>query len=189
MKIIKIDLIESLLKKIIVSCSVLVLVACASGSAKVDSRLQTTDVPTFKKMFVNINVETRNFNKTVADSLKTTLVSSLATCGIVTSVYVKDPLDINQAQTLKKQYDEFKPDSSLSIVRTAGQVLIGDGGNSGKFDVMLRVHKTNPRTEIWTAKSDVNLLTGNMFTNDTKSGERIAQQFFEIMKKDGVICK
>jgi hypothetical protein len=146
-------------------------------------------MPSFKKMFVNINVESRNFNKTVAESLKTTLVSSLATCGVVTSVYVKDPLDISPEKTFKKQYDEFRPDSTLSVVRTSGQVVIGEGGNSGRFDVMLLVHKTNPRTEVWTAKSDVNLLTSNLFTNDSKSGEKIAQQFFEIMKKDGVICR
>lgn len=167
----------------------LILTGCASGSIKVDSRLQTSDIPVFKKMFVNINVESRNFNKTVADSLKSTMVSSLATCGILTSVYIKDPLDVKPEQTFKKQYDEFKPDSSLSIVRTSGQVIIGDGGNHGRFDVMLRVHKVNPRAEVWTAKSDVNLLTGNLFTNDAKSGERIGQQFFEIMKRDGVICK
>ena len=41
----KIDLIESLVKKIIFICSALVLVACASGSTKVDSRLQTTGIP------------------------------------------------------------------------------------------------------------------------------------------------
>ena len=70
-----------------------------------------------------------------------------------------------------------------------GQVIISDGGNNANFDVMMRLSKLAPKSEIWTAKLDVRVLTQNLFTDDVKSGERLGQQFFEAMKKDRVLCR
>ena len=166
-----------------------ILIGCASGSAKVDSRVQSSNIPAFKKILVNLNVESRNFNKEIVSGLQTSLASSLATCGITSTIYVKDPLDINPKQTFAQRMNDFKPDAVLVITRTGGQVLIGEGGNRAEFDVMMRLRQTTPSLEVWTAKSDVRVLTQNMFSNDVKSGEKLGIKFFEVMKKDRVICQ
>jgi len=171
---------------ILISASV--LLGCASGSAKFESRVQAGSIPLFNKILVNLNVESRNFNKDISAGLQTSLVASLANCGIVASIHIKDPLDLYPNKTLAQKIDDFKPEAVLTITRTGGQVLIGEGGNQADFDVMLRLRQTRPSIEVWTAKSDVRLLTQNMFSNDVKSGERLGVKFFEVMKKDGVIC-
>jgi len=166
------------------------LAACASGGAKVDSRVQSNESLKFKKMLISLNVESRNFTKSLADGMQNSIVSSLAGCGIEAVVYVKDALDINPNKTLADKMRDFQADSMLSIVRTGGQVLISDGGNNANFDVMLRLYKLKPTSsEVWTAKSDVSVLTQNLFVNETKSGERLGIKFFEVMKRDGVVCR
>jgi hypothetical protein len=54
---------------------------------------------------------------------------------------------------------------------------------------MLRLRGVPSNIEHWTAKSEVRVLTANMFTDDKKSGEKIGLEFFNLMKNDGVICK
>jgi hypothetical protein len=166
-----------------------ILIGCASGSTKIDSRVQSSSIPSFKKILVHLNVESRNFNKDIVSGLQASLASSLATCGITSSTYVRDPLDINSKQTLAQRMNDFKPDAVLAITRTGGQILIGEGGNQAEFDVMMRLRQTTPLLEVWTAKSDVRVLTQNIFTNDVKSGEKLGVKFFEVMKKDRVICQ
>ena len=167
----------------------LILGGCASGGVKVESRVQSQYINEIKRMLVTINVENRNFNKNIANGMRDSLMAALSNCGIASSVYVKDPLDLYPEQTFSNQAREFKPDAILSIVRTGGQVLITDGGNHSNFDLMMRLSQVSPRAEIWTAKLDVNLLTQNLFTNDNKTGERLGNRFVDAMKKDGVICK
>jgi hypothetical protein len=165
------------------------LAACASGYTKIDSKLQTDDVPIFKRMFIVLDVESKFFTKEIEAGLQKSLVSSLSSCGIVSTVYVKDPLDIKPEQTYAKKFREFQADSLISIVRTAGHVLVGRGGNEADFDLMLRIYKLNPKVEVWTAKSDVSILTANPFVNNMKTGEKLGLEFFEKMRKDNVICK
>jgi PBP1b-binding outer membrane lipoprotein LpoB len=167
----------------------IIIAGCASSNTKVESRIQVAKVPDFSKMFIAFNVESRFFNKDIASGLQQSLLTSLASCGVVAEVYVKDPLDLKPQQTFIDKMKVFNPDSLLSVVRTGGNVVIGQGGNNAKFDVTLRLYKTNPRQEVWTAKSDVSILTENLFVNDVKSGEKMGLGFFEIMKKDGLICK
>ncbi len=167
----------------------MVLIGCASGSAKFESRVQAGSIPLFKRILVNLNIESRNFNKDISAGLQTSLVASLANCGIVATIHVKDPLDLSPNQTLARRMDEFKPEAVLTITRTGGHILIGQGGNQADFDVMMRLRQTKPSVEVWTAKSDVRLLTQNLFTSDVKSGERLGVKFFEVMKIDGVICQ
>ncbi len=168
---------------------IFILSGCANSGVKVDSRVQTSSLPPIKRMLVNINVESRNFNKNLASGMTNSLVKALNQCGVSSSIYIKDPLDLNAEQTFANQSKDFNPDSILTIVRTGGQVIISDGGNNANFDVMMRLSKLAPKSEIWTAKLDVRVLTQNLFTDDVKSGERLGQQFFEAMKKDRVLCR
>lgn len=171
--------------------SLLMLAACASGNMRSQSRVQTQEVLSLKKIFISLNVESRNFNKVISSSLQQSLISSLAQCGVSAKIYVKDPLDIKPEMTYTKALMDFQPDATLSIVRTGGQVVIsGDTGSArANFDVMLRLSKISPKVEVWTAQTDVAILTGNMFVNDSKTGERIGVKFFELMKKDGIVCR
>jgi hypothetical protein len=103
-------------------------------------------------------------------------------------VFSRDPLDLKPRESLNKAMNDFQPDSVLTITRTSGQVVISQGGNNANFDVMLRYSTVIPKAEFWTAKTDVRVLTANLFTNDKKTGEKVGAQFVDLMKNDGVVC-
>ena len=179
-----------MLSRLFAITSLLILTACASGNMRSQSRLQTREAVNFKRVFISLNVESRNFNKVISSNLQQSLISSLAQCGVSAKIYVKDPLDIKAEITYAKALMDFQPDATLSIVRTGGQILVNSdgGGTRANFDVMLRLSKISPKVEVWTAQTDVAILTANMFVNDSKTGERLGVKFFELMKKDGVVC-
>lgn len=166
----------------------LALASCASGHLTATTRVQTEHVPKVSKTMILMNVESRHFNKALVSGLQESLTSSFASCGVVVEMHTKDPLDLNPKESMSKAMNAFQPDSVLTILRTGGEVLIGDGGNNASFDVTLRFSTVKPREEFWTAKTDISVLTANLFTNDKKSGQTIGNKLFELMRKDGLVC-
>lgn len=180
------------MKKIINIGIVLALVACASGYHNVNSRVQTSEIPTFQRMLIKLNLnENRNsFNQSLSEGLQKSIISKLATCGIVAITYVDDPLDSKPIETFSKKIKEFQPDSILYIVRKTGFIRSNDGGSLAEFDFNLKLNRLKPtRLEVWTATSQSSILIQNLLTSDTKSGENLGIKLFEIMSKDGVVCR
>ena len=169
--------------------SSLALAGCASGHLKSESRRQTSEVPKIERLFISLNVENRNFNQTLAAGVERALKSSLVDCGVASHFMRRDPLDLKPADSLKKAISAFRPDAILFITRTGGQVLVGQGGNQYSVDLMLRLRGVTPNIEYWTAKSEAQILTANMFIDDGKSGEKLGAKFLELMRADVVICR
>jgi hypothetical protein len=165
------------------------LVGCASGHIKSESRVQATEVPRVQRLLINLNIESRNFNQSMVAGVEESLKKLVSQCGISSQFIKYDPLDLRPMETQRNIAKNFRPDAVLNINRTGGQVLRSQGGNQASFDIMLRLRNSASNTEYWTAKSDVQILTANMFIDDRKSGQRLGERFFELMKSDRVICQ
>ena len=164
-----------------------ILSACASGSAKIASRVQVTDEISIARLFVYANVKSRYITENVYGGLRDRLKSDFSACGVAVEMLHADPLELDMKKKIDASVARFQADSILSITRTGGQVLIGDGGNSGNFDFKMKINEKKTGREVWTATSDVRLLTANMFTDDRKSGERIASGIVAKLRTDGLL--
>lgn len=174
---------------IVISAS---LTACASGHSSLKSSLLGSPAEDVKRILIISNVKGEYFNALMYEGLMARLTTDLSACGIRLGIGHVPTRATNLSEFLTSTLFEYKPDAFLTIVRLDATVDQGYRANvNASWTFALEMASAKTRIGIWSATYTTQVLSGNTFVDDRRSGEKIGSEIASAIKADKAIvgCK
>jgi carbon monoxide dehydrogenase subunit G len=165
-----------------------ILVGCAMGGAKFNSRTSEAGTEPFKDVLMFFNAKSQHFTGTLYTNFVAATQRRIESCGVKVSVLEFDPLELDMRAKLTKTVEQSNVDAVLFFVRNGGNLVTGTGGVSGNLYFDTEVSDKKRTKTIWKARIDYRTLTQNMFSDDKLSAEKFAAQFVSKLASDGMIA-
>lgn len=117
--------------------------------------------------------------------------AGLADCGVESEALHVNDMDLDPERRFRDARARFKPDAMLVVREAGGQVVIGRYGTSSDLIVDMQLFDSKTDKSFWHARSELSLLTRNLYADDGASGERFARDTVERLRTDGLLknCK
>lgn len=135
-----------------------------------------------KRMFVSNALDTR-FDARAADGFGSDIRAELARCGVTSTVYRRDSLQLDAEAKLRDAMLTFRPDTVLDM-RQSERFSYDGEARSGTYVLTLR--DLGQKRDIW--KANMGLGAGSrLYVNRAPAGAEFAAGVVGQMSQDGVL--
>jgi hypothetical protein len=165
---------------------------CASGKATFNSSIDPTATPRLTRVFVMSRIKSAGFTEEVYSGFEKGMRAGFADCGVQTETMHVDEMDLDPGKRFEQAVRKFDPDAVLMIRHVSADVVASQHGSLDSDLIIdmqfVAYHENKP---FWHAKSQLSIMTKNMYIDDEKSGLRFANATIERLRSDGLLkeCK
>ncbi len=165
--------------------------ACASGKSTFNSAVDLKAAPALSRVFVVARMKNTGFNEKVYQGFEKGMRARFADCRVETLSMHIDDMDLDPEKRFEDARAKFRPDAVLVIRQAGGSVILGRGGTNSDLILEMQFFDSRTKKAFWHAKTQLSLLTNNMYVDDGASGEKFATDTVARLKTDGLLhdCK
>jgi hypothetical protein len=166
-------------------------IACAHAKSTFNSSADLSAAPPLGRVFVLSRMKNTGFNEKVYEGFEKGLRDGFGYCGVRSATMHVNEMDLDPEKHIADAIAKFGPDAVLVVRQAGGNIVVGTYGTNSDLIIDMQFLVEKASKPFWHAKSEVTMLTRNMYADDAATGAKFASDTVERLRVDGLLhdCK